>query len=66
MFYYALLQHRFYLFGLIKRYNFVGTFGTWNDAVGFAYNVNGYAEGTFTVRKITAAEKVAMTLSLLG
>jgi hypothetical protein len=48
------------------RYDLVTFLNTYEDAVGYAYNVMGFAEGEFTVRQVTAGEKTAMTLSLLG
>ena len=64
--YYALLQHRFRFFGLVKRYNFIGTFSSYDAAARFGRDVMGFGEGTFTVRPISAAQKNAMTITLIG
>lgn len=63
---YAVLRHRPVLFGLVMRYDLVTFQTSFDDAVGFAYNVMGFETDEFTVKRVTNAEKTAMTLSLLG
>ena len=64
--YYALLEHRRYLFGLIKRYNVVGFFDSSEAAVSFADNCMGFAAHAYTIQPVTAAQKTAMTLNMIG
>ena len=63
-FQYALLEHRFYLFGLIKRYNFIGCFNSEDAAARFARDC--YGADAYSIRRVTLAEKSAMSLSLIG
>lgn len=63
---FAVLRHRPVFFGLVMRYDLVTFQDTYEDAVGFAYNVMGFGDGEFTVKEVYAGEKAAMTLSLLG
>ena len=62
---FKITQRRFIVFTWTQE-QFVSIFPTHDAAATFAYNIMGLTGHSFSVRSVSAAEKAALTLSLLG
>ncbi len=59
---YAILEHQFRLFGLVKRYNFVGVCSTHEKADQLAQEI---CMGRYTIKAVNDRQVAAMTHSML-